>query len=201
MFSVRAASSRDRKSGASIIAAESRSHKTERKVMRYCPLCATELIEAPIDGRDRLACPAKDCAYVFWNNPTPVVAALVERDGQVVLARNKAWPEKMFGLITGFLEAQETPAEGVLREVKEELGLDGTIIEFIGNYTFYDMNQLILAFHVVVDGRIVLGEELAEAKMIAPEKLRPWALGTGPAVSDWLKKRTRANRAPVISDR
>lgn len=158
--------------------------------MTYCPLCATELAEVEIDGRQRLGCPANDCEYVFWNNPTPVVAALVERDGHVVLARNKAWPEKMFGLITGFLEAEETPEEGVLREVKEELGLDGTLAEFIGNYAFYDMNQLILAFHVVVEGPIVLGDELAEFKIIAPEKLRPWPLGTGLAVADWLKRRS-----------
>ena len=95
----------------------------------------------------------------------------------------------MFGLITGFLEAGETPEEGVLREVKEELGLDGTIVDFIGNYAFYDMNQLIMALHVVVEGQITLGEELAEFKEIAPEKLRPWPLGTGLAVSDWLKRR------------
>ena len=157
--------------------------------MKYCPLCAAELADMEIDGRKRPGCPAENCEFVFWNNPTPVVAALVERNGHVILARNNAWSKKMFGLITGFLEAGETPEEGVLREVKEELGLDGTIADFIGNYAFYDMNQLIIAFHVVAAGEIVLGEELAEVKEIAPEKLRPWPLGTGLAVSDWLKKR------------
>lgn len=157
--------------------------------MRYCPLCSVELTEMEIDGRQRLGCPADDCDYVFWNNPTPVVAALVELDGHVVLARNRTWPEKMFGLITGFLEASETPEQGVLREVKEELGLDGRIADFIGNYAFYDMNQLILAFHVVAEGQVVLGDELVEFKKIVPEKLRPWPLGTGLAVSDWLKRR------------
>jgi NADH pyrophosphatase NudC (nudix superfamily) len=158
-------------------------------MMRYCPLCATELTEVKIDGRQRFGCPAGSCEYVFWDNPTPVVAALVERQGRVVLARNKAWPEKMYGLITGFLEKGETPEQGVLREVEEELGLEGTIAGFIGYYPFQEMNQLILAFHVVVDGRIVLGEELSEVKMIAPEKLRPWSLGTGPAVRDWILRR------------
>jgi hypothetical protein len=51
------------------------------------------------------------------------------------------------------------------------------------------MNQLILAYHLQVKGEIVLGAELAEFKMVLPEKLRPWAFGTGYAVKDWLVKR------------
>jgi NAD+ diphosphatase len=32
----------------------------------------------------------------------------------------------------------------------------------------------------------VLNEELAEYRLIAPEKLRPWPQATGLAVRDWL---------------
>ena len=53
------------------------------------------------------------------------------------------------------------------------------------------MNQLILAFHVRAEGRIVLGEELVEFKAVAPERLRPWKFGTGYAVMDWLEKRNK----------
>lgn len=157
--------------------------------MKFCPECGADLKPSEIDGRTRLGCSSEICDYVFWDNPTPVVAALVEREGIVVLVRNKEWPQKIFGLVTGFLEKSETPEYGVLREVKEELGLTGKIIGFIGHYSFFEMNQLILAYHVEVQGEIVLGEELAEFKMVPPEKLRPWAFGTGHAVKDWLKKR------------
>lgn len=160
-------------------------------MMKYCPLCAHELKEVEIDGKPRLSCRSKKCDYVYWNNPTPVIAALVERDGDVVLVRNKGWPQKIFGLVSGFLEKDETPDNAVLREVKEELGLNGKIVDLIGYYSFFEMNQLILAFHVQVQGEIVLGEELAEMRVIPPEKLRPWSFGTGPAVQDWLNKRKR----------
>ena len=82
--------------------------------MKFCPLCAHELKEVEIDGKPRLSCRAETCDYVYWNNPTPVIAALVERDGEVILARNKSWSQKMFGLITGFLEEGETPETGIL---------------------------------------------------------------------------------------
>ena len=157
--------------------------------MKFCPQCGSDLRPAQIDGRTRLGCSSDTCDYVFWDNPTPVVAALVEREGIVVLVRNKEWPQKIFGLVSGFLEKNETPESGILREVKEELGLDGQIDDFIGCYAFFEMNQLILAYHVRVQGEIVLGEELAEFKMLPPEKLRPWEFGTGPAVKDWLIKR------------
>ena len=159
------------------------------KKIKFCPKCGRDLKPAEIDGRNRLGCSSENCDYVFWDNPTPVVAALVERDGIVVLVRNKEWPQKIYGLVTGFLEKNETPESGILREVKEELGLNGQIDNFIGCYSFFEMNQLILAYHVQVKGEIVLGEELAELKMVLPEKLRPWAFGTGYAVKDWLEKR------------
>lgn len=159
--------------------------------MKFCPFCGSELKPVAIDRKTRLACTSESCDYVFWDNPTPVVAALVERDGQVVLVRNRAWPEKIFGLVTGFLEKGETAASAVLREVREELGLAGDIVDFIGFYHFFEMNQLILAFYVQVRGEIVLGDELVEMRLIPPERLRPWSFGTGPAVQDWLDKYLR----------
>ena len=129
--------------------------------MKFCPQCGKPLEIKFRDDRDRLQCTdqSEECGYVFWNNPTPVVAAIVEHEGDIILARNAAWPEGWFALITGFLEAGETPEEGVLREVKEELNLDGEIVEFVGLYEFHRMNQLIIAYHIRATGEIKLSEE------------------------------------------
>jgi NADH pyrophosphatase NudC (nudix superfamily) len=157
--------------------------------MRFCPRCSVPLAERELEGRARLACPAPACDYVFWDNPVPVVAGLVEYEGRIVLARNRAWPEKTFGVITGFLERDETPEEAVAREVKEELNLDTVSAHLIGVYSFRRKNELIIAYHVPARGTIRLNEELAEFRLIAPEKLRPWDFGTGLAVRDWLRAR------------
>lgn len=157
--------------------------------MKYCPKCGHMLTPTRLEGREYLACESETCNYVFWDNPLPVVAALVEHGGYVLLARNKTWPPKMYGLITGFLEKKESPEEAVLREVKEELGLDAEIVGLIGLYPFFEKNELIIAYHVSSQGEIIMGEELAEVKAVLPEKLKPWAFGTGFAVRDWLKKR------------
>lgn len=141
-------------------------------------------------GLERQACTAGSCSFVLWDNPVPVVAALVELAGKIVLARNVAWPEKQFGLITGYLERNEAPEAAVAREVMEELGLAVRSVSLIGLYPFESKNQLLLAYHVIAQGRIVLNEELAEFRLIEPERLKAWDFGTGLAVSDWMNARS-----------
>jgi ADP-ribose pyrophosphatase YjhB (NUDIX family) len=91
--------------------------------------------------------------------------------------------------VAGYLEARETPEQGVLREVKEEIGLDGEVVSLIGVYPFFQMNQVILAYHVRAHGTIEIGDEIARAKSIPLEALKPWPFGTGQAVRDWLAAR------------
>ena len=156
--------------------------------MKYCPLCKSDLLDKKIDGKHRLCCTGPDCDFVFWDNPTPVVAALVEHENKIILARNAAWPAGIYSVITGFLEKGETPELGVLREVTEELGLTGTSPELIGVYAFEQMNQVIIAYHVKTKGNILLGDELAEIKTVDKNRLKGWSFGTGLAVTDWVNK-------------
>jgi NADH pyrophosphatase NudC (nudix superfamily) len=65
-----------------------------------------------------------------------------------VLRHKKGKPETWFGIVAGFLEKGETPKQAVLREVEEELGLKGEIVEYIGYCSFFMANQLILGYHV-----------------------------------------------------
>jgi len=156
---------------------------------RFCPRCATPLVERHEGGALRAVCPDPACAYVFWDNPVPVVAALVEYRGAIILARNHAWAEGAFGLITGFLEREEDPAQAVRREVKEELDLDAGATTLIGVYPFTRKNEVLIVYHVLADGQIRLNEELAEFRLIAPERLKAWDYCTGLAVRDWLAAR------------
>ena len=82
----------------------------------FCPRCAQPLAERPIadDGGTvlRRAC-VDDCGFVQWGNPTPAVGALVEHEGEIILARNRAWPAGWFALVTGYLEAREDPKAAV----------------------------------------------------------------------------------------
>src|SRR5450830_1182544 len=128
---------------------------------RFCPQCATSLewISRAEDGGDKLRLRCVACDWTHWNNPTPVLAAIIEYRGQVLLARNAAWSGRMFALITGFMEAGETPEEGIAREIKEETNLD------------------------------VLSLELVEYKLLDPQDVMCWPAGTGLALAQWLRGR------------
>ncbi len=153
---------------------------------RFCPLCTAPLDARQHGGATRMVCLQNDCHFVQWGNPVPVVAALVEYQDRILLARNVAWPEHFYALITGFLEREESPHEGAIRELKEETNLDAVHSELIGVYPFPMKNEIIIAYHVKAQGEIVLSEELADYKLVEPAKLRPWRMGTGLAMADWM---------------
>jgi NAD+ diphosphatase len=154
----------------------------------YCPRCAAPLVDKLVDGELRRVCSAA-CGFIHFDNPTPVVAAVVEYEGAVVLAHNRAWPRRFYGLITGFLERNETPQQCAVREVKEELDLDAGPPTLIGVYAFEQMNQVIIGFHVNATGTITLNQELDHYKLVPLERCRVWNMGAGFALRDWLRGR------------
>jgi NAD+ diphosphatase len=166
---------------------------------KFCPSCAAPLREQSVNGEPRCVCTA-GCGFIHYDNPTPVVAAVVEHDGCVVLAHNRAWPaamQKFYGLITGFLERNESPEQCAVREVKEELNLDASAPPtLIGVYPFERMNQVIIGYHVAATGSIVLNEELDQYKRLPLDKCRYWPGGTGFTLRDWL--RSRGYEPPMI---
>jgi len=164
--------------------------------MKYCPECASTLTERRLDGVERKVCVSQSCSFVHWDNPVPVVAALVQHQGKIVLARNSQWPEGMFSLVTGYLERNETAEQAVLREVKEEIGLDAKVQEFLGCYSLIEKNQIILAHWVLATGELKTGSEISEVKILTREELKLWKFGrlalTSTITSHWLEK-TRPN--------
>ncbi len=158
---------------------------------KFCPNCATplEMISSLEDGGEvqRMRCVA--CGYTHWNNPVPVLAAVIEYNGQILLARNAAWPGKMYALITGFMEAGETPKGGIEREIAEETSLTTHELNLIGVYDFQRMNQIIIAYHAVADGEVKLSPELADYKLYEYNAVKCWPAGTGYALADWLRGR------------
>jgi len=156
---------------------------------RFCPQCATplQMLAQMEDGgeKQRLRCAA--CSWTHWNNPTPVLAAVIQYQDKILLARNAAWPGKMYALITGFMEAGETPQEGIRREIEEETSLETEALQLIGVYDFQRMNQVIIAYHARCRGEVQLSAELVDYRLYGYDEVRCWPAGTGYALADWLR--------------
>jgi len=165
-------------------------------VSQFCLKCGGPLSSRIVDALPRLSC---QCGFVLFENPTPVVAAVVDHPDGILLVRGKGFPQGWYGMVTGFVERCEHPEQAVLREVNEELGLPGRVAAFIGHYIFEPRNQLVIAYHVFADGPIVLGDELEAVKAVPRDELKPsslvpalndgeWPFGAGQAIRDWLNR-------------
>jgi len=149
------------------------------------------MVSRQIDGAARDVCSASECAYVYWNNPIPVVAALVIYHDKILLARNSRWPAGMFSLIAGYLEQGEAPEYAVVRELREELNLESQQQAFIGHYPLLANNQLIIAYALQAEGELRLNHEIAEIKLLTRDQLAAAPFEnlplTAAVVNDWLR--------------
>ena len=93
---------------------------------KFCLLCAAPLRSMPIEGRERLACPAEDCKFVLYENPACAAAAVVRDSAdRVLLVRRGIEPFRgSWALPAGYQEADERPEESLVREVLEETGIE-----------------------------------------------------------------------------
>ncbi len=157
-------------------------------VYKFCPLCSSQLEPKTFEGSLKQACSAGDCEFVGWDNPTPVVLALVELNGKFLVTHNVEWPSWKYSLISGFLDTNEDPFEAVKREIKEELGLTTSHVELITTSIYKNLNQLMISFHVKTEGVVVLNEEHDSYKLLTLEELKSWEFGSGamPAIHQWL---------------
>ncbi len=163
--------------------------------LKFCARCGSELQDGvpPTEHRLRLICPT--CGHVEYINPRLVVTVIpVTTTGEAVLIRRGIEPGYgSWAQPGGFLEVDETLAEGAARETLEETGLLVEPGEIIGLYTRLEAAVVTLVF----EGRIVGGvarttPEALEVRAFAPDAI-PWdevAFKTSyVALRDWVERR------------
>ncbi|WP_297597060.1 NAD(+) diphosphatase [Mycobacterium sp.] len=114
----------------------------------------------------------------------PAVICLVHDGGdRAVLARQTVWPERMFSLLAGFVEAGESFEACVAREIREEIGLTVRDVRYLGSQPWPFPRSLMVGFHAVGDpaqGFSFNDGEIAEAAWFTRDEVRA-ALAAG----DW----------------
>ena len=138
--------------------------------------CGARLRVTRQDDFRRWRCPR--CEWTFYNNPVPATVAIVVGPRGILLCRRAAAPYRgMWDTAGGFLEADEPPARGLRREIREELGarirwarFRGFVVDRYGRGGFPVLG---LVYEVRLAGRIVAGSDVSEVRWF-PRDAIPW---------------------------
>lgn len=99
------------------------------KNTRYCGVCGGQMkLHTDISKR------CEQCGKEVWPQVSPAIIVRITRgEDEVLMARARNFRGDFYGLIAGFVETGETLEEAVVREVKEETGLEVTNIRYFGS--------------------------------------------------------------------
>ncbi len=150
------------------------------------------------DDRERLTC--ADCGFVAYENPKVVVGSVVSVDGRVLLCRRAIEPRAGYWTLpAGYLEMQETVAEGAQREAWEEararIALDGVLAVF----SIARLGQVQVIFRATLaEPGFAAGPESLEVRLFEWQDI-PWPEIAFPSVHWALHAWRRAGAGPVAA--
>jgi len=161
---------------------------------KHCPHCATLLVRAFVEGRERACCPG--CPFVHFENPASASAGVVLDDsGRVLLIRRGIEPFRgCWALPAGYQEMDEHPADTARREIFEESGIVVEVVELFD--LLFSLNDprkpANLAVYLCrpIGGALEAGHDACEAAWFSLDDL-PADLGfdNGPRILHRLKRR------------
>jgi NAD+ diphosphatase len=127
---------------------------------RFCGRCATPT--EPSQGERALTCPS--CGLVAYPRVAPAMITLVTRgepgpDQEALLARGANFPIPMYSCLAGFVEPGEDLEGSVIREVKEEVGVDVNSVRYVGSQPWPFPHSLMVGFRANFVGGDIVCEE------------------------------------------
>lgn len=125
------------------------------------------------DDRERMVCP--DCGFINYENPKVVVGSVAQWQDRILLCRRAIPPRKGFWTLpAGYLEVNETTAEGAAREAREEACADIEIEAVLAVYSIPRISQVQVIYRArLASPDIAAGPESAEVGLFGWDEI-PW---------------------------
>lgn len=128
------------------------------------------------------------CKLMAYPRLTPAIIVLVEReDGRALLAWGRQFPGRFYSALAGFVEPGESLEQCVVREVKEEVGIEVTDIRYFGSQPWPFPHSVMIGFTARHAGGDIVTQdvEIVEADWYHHEDLPPVPRG-GMSIAGWL---------------
>lgn len=131
------------------------------KEHRFCGSCGSQTECSDTD----LARFCDRCNRQYYPRISPCIIVVVTRGEHCLLAKNAAWERDYYSALAGFVEAGETVERCLMREVREEVGIEVENLTYFGSQPWPFPGQLMLGFHAEFkSGEIQVDHrEIAEA--------------------------------------
>jgi NAD+ diphosphatase len=118
---------------------------------RFCGRCGGETEPVP----EELAKRCTRCGMMHYPRLSPAAIVLVEKGDRVLLARSPGFPKGLYSVLAGFVEPGESIEETVVREVREEVGIEVKDPSYFGSQPWPFPNSLMIGFTVnYADGEL-----------------------------------------------
>ena len=113
-----------------------------------CSLCGGPTVVVLAGAVRR--CPTDQSEHYPRTDSAIIVLIKNDKD-QVLLGRQKVWPKHRFSTFAGFVEPGESFEHCVIREVREEAGVELTKISYLGSQPWPFPASLMIAFEAVTN--------------------------------------------------
>jgi NAD+ diphosphatase len=140
---------------------------------QHCPRCGGRLV--PLDAGHVLKC--ESCERQQFPRTDPAVIMLVTDGERALLGRQSAWPDGRYSTLAGFVDPGESLEQAVVREVREEVGVDVTDVTYFGNQPWPFPSSLMVGFfaRATTTEVNVDGAEIEDARWFTREDLKKQA--------------------------
>ncbi len=151
----------------------------------FCGRCGTPLRTKSTERAKE--CP--QCGLLHFPRLAPAIIVLVERDSKLLLARSRHFMPGMYSVLAGFVEPGESLEEAVVREVREEVGIDVKDIKYFGSQPWPFPHSLMIGFTATyASGEITVDEtEIEDAGWYSVDSLPqiPGKISIARKLIDW----------------
>jgi NAD+ diphosphatase len=120
------------------------------------------------------------CQALSFPRTDPAVIVLVGDENRCLLGRQAAWPAGMYSTIAGFVEPGETLEQAVVREVREETGVNLAQVTYHSSQPWPFPSSIMLGFSARPDDtEITVGSELDDARWFERDAVAAAFTGQG----------------------
>lgn len=136
---------------------------------RHCGRCGTPTVAQ--DHERAMKCPA--CGLLAFPRLAPAMITLVTRGDEALLARGVQFRGPMYSCLAGFVEPGESLEDAVVREVREEVGVEVGDVRYWGSQPWPFPHSLMVGFTAEwVSGEIDIDPtEIVDARWFRRDEL------------------------------